>query len=626
MVYLFCIHPRHWVVFANRKDLAVKIWFPAYLARLQAILRNLGIEVSDNLNVVKSRYIDSTVPIGKKFPLFGISRNNMSEGGASQVNGLGIRSLPPLFAIHKMMLSAKRAMSKYRKEVEDIEPSQIPFTSIGVKLFQDSVRDDDSLEVVSAIPDPVTDGLFFNLQVQVGRQVYNVKLTRFNGSCDCRRYLMYNCICVHSRKGITHLVAERMLDLTDQEEKDWVLKNMPNCFSVSHVKFFFRADTEFSFCGMVDEPPTPVTDTVYPPPRYRNRKTSSNRRIRSTGETGGPSVIVSSQRSRSSVLRRTLESEPVSRTRFTRNAINALNDLASDNFFNIFSPDHSISRMDVHHLLDQVLHRSTLPSNFRICGQCGVGGHNIRTCPDYLSGGRHHRAPKLITPGWYRQFKVPANVTDVFPNSRQPPVEPTVVEIFVDRGTFATSNIVLSEEGRSDDLFENTMFMRNDHHSHDHSQSIINDDATEPASQTVINDDATEPAESIEALIRNLEEEEFEQMEGNADGEPAVLEGGNEGEDGVDEEMEGNKNIEPAVLEGNQHGKPAVLEGEMKERMVWTRKWKETRILNRQCSKETSMANRQCWKEATMVNRQCRKQAKKLASNLKLRYQWKQNL
>jgi hypothetical protein len=196
MVYLFSIHPRHWVVFANRKDLADEIWFPAYLTRLQAIFRHLGIGVSDDLNVVKSSYIDSTVPIGKKFPLLGISRNNMSEGGASQVNGLGIRSLPPLFAVHKMLLAAKKTMSKYRKEVEDIDPTQIPFTSIGVKLFQDSVREDDSLEVITAIPDPVTNGLY-HLQVQEGRKVFNVHLTRLHGSCDCRRHLMYNCICVH---------------------------------------------------------------------------------------------------------------------------------------------------------------------------------------------------------------------------------------------------------------------------------------------------------------------------------------------------------------------------------------------------------------------------------------------
>jgi hypothetical protein len=61
-------------------------------------------EVSNDLNQVKSRFIYGNVPIGNKFLLVGISRNNMAEGGASQVNGLGIRSL----AVHKFLLSTKK--------------------------------------------------------------------------------------------------------------------------------------------------------------------------------------------------------------------------------------------------------------------------------------------------------------------------------------------------------------------------------------------------------------------------------------------------------------------------------------------------------------------------------------
>jgi hypothetical protein len=75
----------------------------------------------------------------------------------------------------------------------------------------------------------------------------------------------------------------------------------------------------------------------------------------SIGETGDANVV-GSTRSRSSIVRRTLQSEPVSRIRFSRNAIIALNDLAHDNFFNIFTPDDSISNDRVHKLLDRVLH------------------------------------------------------------------------------------------------------------------------------------------------------------------------------------------------------------------------------------------------------------------------------
>jgi hypothetical protein len=265
-VYLMSIHPRHWVVFANRCEISDDDWMPGYLTRLQQAVRSLGIVAPDDLGQVHLHFIDSTVPIGKQFPLFGISRNNMSEGGASHVNGLGIRSMSPLFALDRFLLNAKKTLVKYRQEIEEIDPSQIPFTSIGVKLFQDSTRDD-SIEVVTTIMDQATDGLF-NLQLQLGRKVYNVQMTRYRGSCDCRRHSMYNCLCQHTRKAITHLVNCGMIDLTQAEQKVWVVNNMPQCLVVARVKLFLRTDTAFSFCGMVDDLPTPVTDTVYPPPRY----------------------------------------------------------------------------------------------------------------------------------------------------------------------------------------------------------------------------------------------------------------------------------------------------------------------------------------------------------------------
>jgi hypothetical protein len=70
------------------------------------------------------------------------------------------------------MLSIKKTLAKYRKEVEDVDPSLIPFTSIGVKLFQDSIRDN-YIEVITTIQSPAMDSLF-HLQVQLGRKVHNV--------------------------------------------------------------------------------------------------------------------------------------------------------------------------------------------------------------------------------------------------------------------------------------------------------------------------------------------------------------------------------------------------------------------------------------------------------------------
>jgi hypothetical protein len=64
-------------------------------------------------------------------------------------------------------------LAKYRKEVEDIDPSLIPFTSIGVKLFQESSIRYNYIEGETTIQDPLTDGLF-HLQMQLGRKVYNV--------------------------------------------------------------------------------------------------------------------------------------------------------------------------------------------------------------------------------------------------------------------------------------------------------------------------------------------------------------------------------------------------------------------------------------------------------------------
>jgi hypothetical protein len=110
-VYLMSIHPHHWVVFANRKDLANQAWMSAYPTRLQVVVGNLAIEVPDDLAQDHCRFIDCTLPIGKKFPLFLILRSNMSEGGTSHVNGLGIRSLTPLFALDRFLLNFKKSLA-----------------------------------------------------------------------------------------------------------------------------------------------------------------------------------------------------------------------------------------------------------------------------------------------------------------------------------------------------------------------------------------------------------------------------------------------------------------------------------------------------------------------------------
>jgi hypothetical protein len=77
-----------------------------------------------------------------------------------------------------------------------------------------------------------------------------------------------------------------MVDLTVEEQKNWVISHMPHWLNVASVKLFFCADTAFSFCGIVDDLPRPVSDTVYPPPCYHNQKTSSIRHHRSIGEIG----------------------------------------------------------------------------------------------------------------------------------------------------------------------------------------------------------------------------------------------------------------------------------------------------------------------------------------------------
>jgi hypothetical protein len=56
------------VIFANRRDLADHVWLSTYLVKLQEVLRNLGVEVPNDLNQVKARFMDGTVPIWNKFP------------------------------------------------------------------------------------------------------------------------------------------------------------------------------------------------------------------------------------------------------------------------------------------------------------------------------------------------------------------------------------------------------------------------------------------------------------------------------------------------------------------------------------------------------------------------------
>ena len=87
MYILGSIHPRHWTVFGNLPSLPDNKWEPVYYHFMGQLLPNTETE---DWHMIKASHMSDPVPVGKKFPLFGHSRNNLAEVSVSLATKHGV--------------------------------------------------------------------------------------------------------------------------------------------------------------------------------------------------------------------------------------------------------------------------------------------------------------------------------------------------------------------------------------------------------------------------------------------------------------------------------------------------------------------------------------------------------
>jgi len=226
-----------------------------------------------------------------------------------------------------------------------------------------------------------------------------VVVTRDGVSCNCTSRDQLDSLCWHCRFGVKYCVENRGLLLLvfdgDSSNGNTVLhKSIALCF---HHQDPDAVPTIVMPAEVDLQCPIPVTLFVDVPPRYKNKKSSSTKRLRSLGENGAANVQ-SSPRSHCSANRVTHWSALVKSQWPTGPFLSVVSSLADRNYFNPFTGG-SVSHEEAANLLSRFM-----PSHQHhsiSCGECGEKGHSIRTCSIYLGGGRRYRKPSNIEPGCY---------------------------------------------------------------------------------------------------------------------------------------------------------------------------------------------------------------------------------
>ena len=95
-VYLMRIHPRHWTIFGNLETIQDTYWIDNYASTLQCLLASGEVMNEDELSKVENEQLFyNNILLGKKSPLYGICRNNVSESAANSVGMNGVRYATP---------------------------------------------------------------------------------------------------------------------------------------------------------------------------------------------------------------------------------------------------------------------------------------------------------------------------------------------------------------------------------------------------------------------------------------------------------------------------------------------------------------------------------------------------
>ena len=137
MIYIIKIHPRHCPVFGNLTDILDSHWESEYQEYLLSMKVQSGqLTESEKSTFPKENVYYGNIPHGKKFKMWGVSRNNVAEVVAAQSKWFNIRYTIPPISIAIWIQQSINMIKKYLSQIGDLFSEKIPYTSIGVRNFE----------------------------------------------------------------------------------------------------------------------------------------------------------------------------------------------------------------------------------------------------------------------------------------------------------------------------------------------------------------------------------------------------------------------------------------------------------------------------------------------------------
>ena len=88
------------------------------------------------LSYPKENIYYSNIPHGKKFKMWGVARNNISETAALNAKWGNIRCTIPPISISIWIKNSLRMVDKFLHQINDLYKEEIPYTSIGIRFLK----------------------------------------------------------------------------------------------------------------------------------------------------------------------------------------------------------------------------------------------------------------------------------------------------------------------------------------------------------------------------------------------------------------------------------------------------------------------------------------------------------
>ena len=281
ILYLLKIHPRHWTTFGNRTDIPDSRWSDSYegLIREYMILTN-KLKEEDVFNVEGTKLYYGNLPIGKKFPMYGISRNNIAESVANQTKMNNIRMCIPPIAVGLWINSALDIVKDYMKEIKKVNGSNIPFTYLATRSMTQSRERFKNSSVTNVIETTNIISVILNENCGKHNRKRKVMVLKEQGiKCSCSYFNQYEMLCPHILAAMQYLKQTKMLDadqiviLVNRSYKIFMCVDQI-CNDIEH--YGYERDIKSDLYDVVGT--YEVEDSLLPPPAYKHSTISGQKR------------------------------------------------------------------------------------------------------------------------------------------------------------------------------------------------------------------------------------------------------------------------------------------------------------------------------------------------------------